>query len=78
MELGRPKSQRQGRLTAAPTGWLLMKNDTKQIDRFKDAARQAGADEAPDALDRAFGKLDLRHKPEPVPEGKPVKPGKGE
>ena len=45
-----------------------------QADRFKNAAREAGADEAPDALDRAFGKLDLRHKPEP--ESKPEKPDK--
>jgi hypothetical protein len=31
-----------------------------QVDRFKEAARKAGADEAPDALDRAFGKLKIR------------------
>ena len=49
--------------------------DKLQADRFKEAARQIGADEAPDALDRAFGKLDLRHKPEP--ESKPEKPSKG-
>lgn len=48
--------------------------DRPQPERFKEAARKAGADEAPDALDRAFGKLDLRHKPE----SKPDKPRKGE
>lgn len=42
-----------------------MKNDAKQIDRFKEAACKAGADESDDALDRAFGALDLKHKPEP-------------
>lgn len=42
----------------------MMKNDAKQIDRFKEAARKAGADESDDALDRAFGALDLRRMPE--------------
>jgi hypothetical protein len=50
--------------------------DEDQAARFKAAARKAGADESPDALDRAFGKLDLRYKPEP--EGKPEKSDKGE
>lgn len=43
-----------------------------QIDRFKEAARELGADEAPDALDRIMGKLDLTKKPEPKDE-EPVK-----
>ena len=36
-----------------------------QSERFKEAARQSGADDSPDALDRAFCKLDVRHKSEP-------------
>lgn len=31
-----------------------------QLDRFKDAAREVGADESDDALDRVMGKLDLK------------------
>jgi hypothetical protein len=41
-----------------------------QAERFKDAARKAGADETPDALDRIMGKLDLKKKPE---QDKPAK-----
>lgn len=40
-------------------------------DRFRQAARDIGADEADDALDRAFGKLNLTKKSEPEPR-KPV------
>jgi hypothetical protein len=36
-----------------------------QHDRFKEAARELGADESDDALDRIMGKLDLKKKPEP-------------
>ena len=36
-----------------------------QLNRFKQAAREAEADRSDDALDRAFGKLDLTRKPEP-------------
>ncbi len=35
-----------------------------QIDQFKEAARELGADESDDALDRVMGKLDLKRKPE--------------
>lgn len=52
------------------------KTSSDQSDRFKEAARKAGADESDDAIDRAFGKLDLRHKPEP--ESNPEAPDKGE
>jgi len=38
----------------------MMKNDAKQIDRFKEAAREAGANESDDALDRVMGKLNLK------------------
>jgi hypothetical protein len=38
--------------------------DPDQLARFKEAARQLGADESEDALDRAFGKLDPKAKPE--------------
>lgn len=45
-----------------------MTNDNKkQIDRFKEAARQVGADESDDALDRVMGKLDLKRKPDAKP-----------
>ncbi len=40
----------------------------RQTDRFKEAARELGADESDDALDRIMGKLDLKKKPEPKPE----------
>lgn len=36
-----------------------------QAERFREAARKLGADEAPNALDRIMGKLDLKKKPEP-------------
>lgn len=41
-----------------------------QLGKFKEAARDLGADESDDALDRIMGKLDLKKKPEP---GKPAK-----
>ena len=39
--------------------------EKSQLDRFKEAAREAAADESDDALDRIMGKLDLTKKPEP-------------
>lgn len=42
------------------------KISNKQLDEFKRVARQLGADESDDALDRAMGKLDLRTKPKPA------------
>ncbi len=42
-----------------------MENDKNQSERFKEAARQAEADESDDALDRIMSKMDLRKKPEP-------------
>lgn len=38
----------------------------KQFDRFKQMAREVGADESPDALDRAFLKLDPKKKDAPM------------
>ena len=35
-----------------------------QIDRFKEAAREVGADTSADALDKVMGKLDLKKKPD--------------
>lgn len=35
-----------------------------QLDRFKEAARKTGPDESKDALDKVFGKLDLKQQPE--------------
>lgn len=45
-------------------------DNESQLDRFRKVARELGADEADDALDRAMGKLDLRTKPTPPPEPK--------
>jgi hypothetical protein len=42
-----------------------MTDNKEQGDRFKEAARELGADESDDALDRIMGKLDLKKKPEP-------------
>ncbi len=42
-----------------------MSDDKAQAERFEEAARQVGADETADALDRIMGKLDLKKKPEP-------------
>lgn len=43
----------------------------EQAERFREAARVIGADEADDALDRIMGKLDLKKKPEaPKDDGK--------
>jgi len=38
---------------------------TNQSEKFKEVARDLGADESPDALDRVMGRLDLKKKPEP-------------
>jgi hypothetical protein len=39
--------------------------NSDQSERFKEAARELGADESPDAMDRIISKLDLKKKPEP-------------
>ncbi len=41
---------------------------TDQLQRFRDMAREVGADESPDALDRAIGRLNLKAT------GKPKRP----
>jgi len=46
---------------------MTQARSSEQIDRFKEAACELGADESDDALDRVMGKLDLRKKPEPEP-----------
>jgi hypothetical protein len=38
-----------------------------QLQRFKDMAKEVGADEAPGALDRAFGKVDPKKTPRKEP-----------
>jgi len=43
----------------------MTKRNSEQLDRFKEAARDLGADESDDALDRIMGKLDLKKKLEP-------------
>lgn len=40
-------------------------SNQNQSDRFKEAARELGADQSEDALDHIMGKLDLKKKPEP-------------
>lgn len=42
----------------------MKKTEQTQLDRFKEAARQIGADTSDDALDKVMGKLDLKKKPE--------------
>lgn len=42
----------------------MTKEAEKQLDRFKQTAREVGADESDDALDKVFGKLDVKRKPE--------------
>ena len=44
---------------------MTQTRSSEQIDRFKEAARELGADESDDALDRVMGRLDLTKKPEP-------------
>jgi hypothetical protein len=41
--------------------------EKSQQDRFRQTARELGADESDDALDRIMGKLDLTKKQEPTP-----------
>jgi hypothetical protein len=38
------------------------KDTAAQLQRFKEMALEVGADESPDALDRAFGRIDMRKK----------------
>jgi hypothetical protein len=45
-------------------------DEKSQAARFREAARDLGADESDDALDRIIGKLDLKKKPEPEKKGK--------
>lgn len=39
-------------------------SDKKQSERFKETAREVGADEASDSFDRVLGELAKRSKPE--------------
>jgi len=41
-----------------------MPDEESQLERFKQSAREVGADESDDALDKVFGKLDVKRKPE--------------
>jgi len=49
-----------------------MPDEESQLDRFKATAREVEADESDDALDKVFGKLDVKRRPE---DGKPKKKG---
>jgi hypothetical protein len=42
----------------------MSNKSTEQLDRFKEAAKDVGADTSDDALDKVMGKLDLTKKPE--------------
>ena len=42
----------------------MQTTDRDQLARFREAARKLEADESDDALDRAFGKIDPKHKPD--------------
>lgn len=37
-----------------------------QLERFREMAREVGADESPGALDRSFGKLDPKKREKPA------------
>jgi hypothetical protein len=41
-----------------------------QLERFKDMAKEVEADESPDALDRAFSRIDPHKKAPPLPKRK--------
>jgi len=41
-----------------------MSSEKNQLNRVKEAASKLGADEAHDAWDKGFGKLDMKRKPE--------------
>lgn len=43
-----------------------MNSDKDQANRFREAAREVGADESDDTLDRVMAKLDLKKKPDPA------------
>lgn len=47
--------------------------DKSQLERFKETARQIGADESDDALDRAMDRLDLKARPKAEGEKKTPK-----
>ena len=42
-------------------------DNESQLQRFKDMAKEVGADESPGALDRAFGKVDPKKTPSKEP-----------
>ena len=49
-----------------------------QLERFRESAREIGADESDDALDRIMGKLDLKKKPDGHDAGEKAPKGKSE
>ena len=53
---------------------MKRREQTDQLDRFKRKARELGADESPDALDRSFDKLDLKQRKEAEKERKRTTP----
>lgn len=42
----------------------MTQDSTRQLERFKEAAREVEADESDDALDKIMRKLDLTKKPD--------------
>ena len=43
---------------------MTKKQETDQLDRFKKKARELGADESDDALDKSMGRLNLKRRQE--------------
>lgn len=50
------------------------KDKAQQLLRFKEMAKELGVDESPQALDRAFGRLDLKKKETRQPAKRTAKP----
>lgn len=57
---------KQHNIKSYSRGVVMCNDNTKreQIQRFKEAAKDVGADTSDDALDKIMGRLDLTKKPE--------------
>lgn len=53
---------------------MTEKNESSQRERFESAARDVGADTSEDALERAFGKLNVKRPPAKKATGKKKTP----
>jgi hypothetical protein len=63
--------QTSGKKPAARSTPSRLTTSEMQLERFKEMAKEVGADESAGALDRAFARLDAKNKAE-VPSRKPV------